>query len=83
MAQRLSDKGLAVFAFAAYHQLTAGEAVKQVVLQDDQGHEADGAAVEELQAAGLATATEGRIRFTESGLVQLEAVVAAMRGTAA
>ena len=30
----LSDKAVAVFAFAAYHQLSSGEAVVDVVLKD-------------------------------------------------
>ena len=74
----LSDKATAVFAFAAYHQLSSGEAVIDVVLKDGAGHSA--AAIEELEAAGLATKDGDRAAFTDAGKAKLEAVVAALRG---
>ena len=35
---QISDKGLAVFAFAAYHQLQGGYTVREVVASDGAGH---------------------------------------------
>ena len=75
----LTDKGIAVFAFAAYHQMTSGEPVKQVVRSDGKGHEADPEAVGELEAAGLATTDGSWITFTDAGLQRLEATSAALR----
>ena len=80
MASGLSDKGLAVFAFAAYHQLTSGETVTDVVLHDGAGHSADPAAIRELQEAELATEQNDRAVFTESGQEMLAKVVEAIRG---
>ncbi len=34
MASKLSDKAVAVFAFAAYHEMSSGETVVDVVLKD-------------------------------------------------
>ena len=81
MASTLSDKAIAVFAFAAYHELSSGETVVDVVLKDGAGHAADPSAIQELEAAGLATAEKERAVFTESGKSQLQAVIAAIRGT--
>jgi hypothetical protein len=49
----ISDRGLAVFAFAIYHQLESGSRVTQVVREDGAGHHADPAAIQELQRLGL------------------------------
>lgn len=76
----LSDKAIAVFAFAAYHQLSSGQAVIDVALKDDAGHSADPAAIQELEAADLAKAEGERAAFTEAGKQKLEAVITAMRG---
>lgn len=76
----LSDKATAVFAFAAYHQLSSGEAVIDVVLKDGAGHSADPAAIEELEAAGLAKKEGDRAAFTDAGKAKLEAVITALRG---
>ena len=81
MASRtLSDKAIAVFAFAAYHELSSGETVVDVVLKDGAGHAADPAAIRELEAAGLATTEEDRAVFTDGGKAHLQAVVSALRG---
>ncbi len=82
MASGLSDKAIAVFAFAAYHELTSGEAVTQVALSDGSGHKADPEAVKEVEAAGLGTAADDRISFTDAGLQRLAAVIEALRGVA-
>lgn len=76
----LSDKAIAVFAFAAYHQLSSGEAVVDVVLKDGAGHAADPEAIRELEAADLAKKDGDRATFTEAGKARLAAVIAAMRG---
>ena len=79
MASGLSDKGLAVFAFAAYHQFTSGEKVTDVVLHDGAGHAADPQAVEEIQAAGLATVKNDRAEFTAEGQSLFGRVLEAIR----
>ena len=76
----LSDKAIAVFAFAAYHQLSSGEAVIDVVLKDGAGHSADPQAIQELEAADLARKDGDRAAFTDAGKTRLEAVIAAIRG---
>ena len=76
----LSDKAIAVFAFAAYHELSSGDAVVDVVLKDGAGHAADPAAIEELETAGLAEKKGERAAFTDSGKAKLAAVIDAMRG---
>ena len=50
---KISDRGLAVFAFALYHQLESGNRVTQVVLDDGSGHHADMDAIGELEGLGL------------------------------
>ncbi len=76
----LSDKAVAVFAFAAYHQLSSGEAVVDVVLKDGAGHAADPQAIAELEAADLAKQDGDRATFTDGGKRRLAAVVTALRG---
>ena len=77
---KLSDKAIAVFAFAAYHQMSSGEAVIDVVLKDGAGHFADPEAIEELEAADLAKKNDDRAAFTDAGKAKLEAVITALRG---
>ncbi|WP_237479491.1 hypothetical protein [Lichenibacterium dinghuense] len=76
----LSDKAKAVFAFAAYHQMSSGEPVIDVVLHDGAGHSADPEAIKELEAADLAKTKDDRAAFTDAGKAKLEAVIAAIRG---
>lgn len=76
----LSDKAIAVFAFAAYHQLSSGEAVVDVVLQDGAGHAADPAAIGELENNGLVRKDGERATFTDSGRAKLAAVIPALQG---
>jgi ribosomal protein S19E (S16A) len=75
----LSDKGAAVFAFAAYHQLASGETVAEVVLHDRAGHAADPRAIRELESAGLARTEHDRAVFTQEGQALLAKVVEAIR----
>ena len=67
----LSDKALAVFAFAMYHQLESGDAVSGVVARDAAGHQADPEALKELSGLGLANVENGKINFTDAGQLLL------------
>lgn len=78
----LSDKALAVFAFAAYHQLGSGQPVKSVIRDDGQGHKADDAAVAELESARLVEAGSGDITFTSQGLTVLSGVIEGLKQAA-
>lgn len=75
----LSDKALAVFAFAAYHQLESGEPVTGVVRRDGAGHHADEEAIRELREAGLVTIDENRVSFSDQGEAVLGALIGALR----
>ena len=77
----LSDKGLSIFVFAAYHQLTSGEPVKEVVLRDGAGHAADPQGVREVEAIGLARVEGERAVLSDAGLSYLEQVLQTLRGT--
>ncbi len=79
---KLSDKALAVFAFALYHQLESGSRVTQVVRKDGAGHHADDEAISELQQLGLVRVEGERIGFTEQGEAILDAILAHMRQVA-
>ena len=79
MASQLSDKAVAVFAFAAYHEMSSGETVLDVALKDKAGHAADPDAIRELEAAGLAVTENDRAVFTDSGKAHLKAVISALR----
>ena len=80
--QTLSDKAVAVFAFAAYHQLSSGEPVIDVVLQDGAGHRADPDAIAELEQKDLARTGGDRAIFTERGRATLGKLVDALRAAA-
>ena len=75
----LSDKAIAVFAFAAYHQLSTGTRISRVVRTDHQGHEADPDAVTELTKKGLAAVDGDYIAFTSDGEAMLERAIAGLR----
>ncbi|WP_201863497.1 hypothetical protein [Microvirga soli] len=77
----LSDEALAVFAFAAYHQLSSGQMVRSVVQKDGSGHKASDVAVEELTGRGLIEADGAEIRFTSQGEEALQGVIAGIRGS--
>lgn len=78
-ADPLSDKALAVFAFAAYHQLTTGTRVVEIVRDDAAGHHADAEAVDELRRHGLVEAGDDRFRFTSRGEAVVGRIIDAMR----
>ncbi|HEX2553673.1 MAG TPA: hypothetical protein VHL98_08230 [Microvirga sp.] len=77
--QGLSDKAMAVFAFAAYHQLDSGQRVSSVVRRDGAGHHADREVIAELEARGLATADDAAISFTPDGEAALERAVQGLK----
>ena len=76
----LSDEALAVFAFAAYHQLSSGKMVRSVVQRDAAGHKASDTAVSELQERGLIEADGSEIRFTPQGEEALQGLISGIRG---
>ena len=76
----LSDEALAVFAFAAYHQLSSGQPVRSVVQKDGAGHKASDKAVEELRGRGLVEADGSEIRFTPQGEEALQGVISSIQG---
>ena len=77
----LSDKALAIFAFAAYHQLGSGDLVSSVVSADHAGHKADPSAVAELAQADLATEHGDRLHFTAAGQLMISQVIDRIRGS--
>lgn len=78
----LSDKAVAVFAFAAYHQLTSGQPVKSVVREDGKGHKADDGAVHELDERGLANVSGSEIVFSDDGLKVLASSIDGLKAAA-
>jgi predicted methyltransferase len=78
-SQPLSDKALAIFAFAAFHQLESGQRVSSVVRRDDAGHRADEEAVRELAERGLVRADERFVHFTEEGERLLQETIGSLR----
>ncbi|TPW25924.1 hypothetical protein [Pararhizobium mangrovi] len=80
-ANELSDKGLSIFTFAAYHQLESGERVREIVLDDGKGHAADRKGLQELEDGEMIEPGSGeRGMLTDAGEVKLDAIVAAIRG---
>jgi hypothetical protein len=77
--QGLSDKAVAVFAFAAYHQLESGQTVSSVVRQDGSGHHAGEDAVTELAHRGLIRVEGRHLHLTADGEGALQKAVAALR----
>jgi chromosome segregation and condensation protein ScpB len=78
----LSDKAVAVFAFAAYHQLTSGQPVKSVIREDGKGHKADDEAVQELTAKDLVEVSGNDICFSEAGLHVLSTAIEGLKSAA-
>lgn len=78
--QMLGDKGLSIFTFAAYHQLTSGEQVAEVVLRDGAGHAADPQGIREVEALGLATIEDDKAVLTDSGKALLNTLLEQIRG---
>jgi ribosomal protein S19E (S16A) len=75
----LSDEALAVFAFAAYHELSSGQRVRSVVREDGAGHKANEAAVDELDERGLINAEGREVVFTPAGEEALQRIVLSIR----
>jgi hypothetical protein len=75
----MTDKGLSVLVFAAYHTLVSGEVVRKVVLNDGKGHQADKQGVEEMVAAGFLEAEGERGRLTDAGEEALSALLTTIR----
>lgn len=75
----LSEQAAAVFVFAAYHELSSGQAVTRIARTDGQGHQADDAGVEELASRGLIEADDTNITFTDDGLAELGRLLATIR----
>lgn len=76
----LSNRALAFFAFAAYHELATGEVVTTVASCDDAGHRLDPEAVAELVRLGLTEEGVGTISFTPPGQVLLAQIMDLLRG---
>ncbi|WP_285293990.1 hypothetical protein [Aureimonas altamirensis] len=75
----ITDKGLSILVFAAYHQLASGEAVRDVVLNDGSGHRADPDGLSELANAEMIEVDDGRGRLTDRGLAALDRLIDAIR----
>jgi hypothetical protein len=80
MIAQLTDKGLSVLVFAAYHTLTSGEVVRKVVLDDGKGHQADADGVQEMIDAGLLEEQGERGRLTDKGEQALAELLELIRG---
>jgi hypothetical protein len=80
--QAISDKALAVLAFAIYHELESGARVSHVIKDDGAGHRASPEGVEELERLGLANSEADRIAFTKQGESVLDTLLSAMRQAA-
>lgn len=76
----ITDKGLSILVFAAYHQLASGEVVRDVVLDDGSGHRADPDGVSELVNAEMIEIDDDRGRLTDRGLAALDRLIDAIRG---
>lgn len=77
----LSDKALAIFAFAIYHQLESGDVVSGITTTDAAGHQADPAGIAELEQQELATVQGNRIVFTVAGAQMLSQLIDRLRGS--
>lgn len=76
----LSDKALAIFAFAAYHQLGSGDTITSVVAKDLSGHHADPEALSEIEEKELGELNGDRFVFNVAGQLILSQVVDRIRG---
>jgi len=76
----LSDKALAVFAFAIYHQLESGDVISAIAASDGAGHRVDPEAVAELKARELADLTDDKVVFTPAGALMVSQLLDRLRG---
>ncbi|BDA86710.1 hypothetical protein Sa4125_42520 [Aureimonas sp. SA4125] len=79
--QHLSDKAISILVLAAYHSLSSGETVGQIVLDDGHGHTADADGLGELHAEGLLEVNGTRGRLTEAGSEELQIIIDAIRAS--
>ncbi|HEV7254274.1 MAG TPA: hypothetical protein VGN97_14415 [Mesorhizobium sp.] len=79
--QKFGDKALSILTFAAYHTLTSGNLVREVVLEDGSGHRADPDGVKELEAAGFLEPDGQRGRLTDAGEAALTKLLEHIRAT--
>ena len=79
---QLTDRALAIFAFAIYHELESGTRVTSVVADDHAGHRADPSGVDELVQHELARREAEHVAFTERGAEMLQQMVATIRASA-
>ena len=77
----LSDKALAIFAFAAFHQLESGDAITSVIAVDAAGHRANPDAVAELEEKELGELSGDRFVFNVAGQLMLSQIIDRIRGT--
>ena len=80
--QMLSDKGLSILTFAAYHQLTSGEQVAELVLRDAAGHRADPDGIREVEALGLLAVNGAKGVLSDDGKRLLASLIEQIRGVA-
>lgn len=76
----LSDKALAIFAYAIHHQLSSGETISAVATGDGAGHLIDRGAAQELSRLGLLELGENRLIFTPAGALMLSQLLDRLRG---
>lgn len=76
----LSDRALAIFAFALYHQMRSGDVISALSLEDGVGHRVDDEAASELTELGLAQMTDTKLIFTPSGALMLSQLTDRLRG---
>lgn len=81
MPNDLSDKALAIFAFAAFHQLESGDAITSVIANDAAGHRADPEAVAELESKELGELSGERFVFNVAGQLMLSQIIDRIRGS--
>lgn len=79
---QMSDDARSILVFAAYHQLLAGEPVKEVVLDDGAGHKASTKGQQELSESGLIEIDGNRAHLTAEGERVLALLLDAIRGLA-
>ncbi len=75
----LSDAARSILVFAAHHELTSGEPVKEVVLDDGAGHKASSSGHTEVEEAGLIQIDGARAAITNEGEQVLATLLNAIR----
>lgn len=75
----LSDEARSILVFAAYHELTSGDPVKEMVLDDGAGHKVSTKGQEQLSQAGLIRINGDRAQITEDGEEVLSEILNAIR----